>query len=422
MQYGVGKWDLWKGDFHLERTYTYPQTKVSIAKVRDGEVYRAVKEAVDLVGGMGRYITPGDRVTLKPNLAYPYPPPATTDPRVVKAVARLALEAGAGKVYIGDSSAYSCKKNLGVGRWTNQDVIERTGMAQAAHEAGAEIVDFDEDEFIHTHIPDGVILQEAPIARRMLDTDVIINIPALKTHFETQVTLGLKNYHGILPDHYKVQWHKDEIMQKIIDLHKVVKTQLTILDGLVGMQGLGPRCGTPVEMNVILASADMVSLDAVAAETMDIPSWSVESIRIAHMQGIGNGRLEDIQVVGESIGQVKKTFERPDVSIDGIYPDFTIIKGGPCVHCYGRARIMLDDLTALKLPQNGGVDTVFVGINPKQIPLERISGKALFIGDCAISTAANLRYALGNRAICVDGCPPIASVHRELDNIKEGCK
>jgi uncharacterized protein (DUF362 family) len=221
----------------------YERTKVSVAKVVDGDVYAAVKKAVDLIGGMEGFVKKGDRVTLKPNLAYPYAPPATTDPRVTKAVAQLAFEAGASRVLIGDSAAYSCKKIMGGGRWTNQDVIEKPGHARIAEETGAEIVDFDEGEFVMTQIPDGVILQEAPIAKAMIDTDVVINIPALKMHFETFVTLGLKNYHGILPDYYKVQWHKDEIMQKIVDLHKVVKTHLTILDGLVGMEGLGPRCG-----------------------------------------------------------------------------------------------------------------------------------------------------------------------------------
>ena len=397
----------------------YGKTKVSVAKVEGGDVYAAVKKAVDLIGGMGRFVKKGDRVTLKPNLAYPYAPPATTDPRVTKAVAQLALDAGASRVLIGDSAAYSCKKILGVGRWTNQDVIDKTGHAKVAEETGAQIVDFDEGEFVMTDIPDGVILQEAPIAKAMLDTDVVINIPALKMHFETFVTLGLKNYHGILPDHYKVQWHKDEIMQKIVDLHKVVKTHLTILDGLVGMEGLGPRCGSPVEMNLIAASADVVSLDAVATELMGVDAWKVDSTRIAHTQGIGNGKMENIEVVGEKIADVKKDFEHPDVSIDGHYPMFKLIKGGPCVHCYGRTKIMCDDLLAENFDNYADVSTVFVGINPKQIPVEQIQGKALFIGDCAINTTGNLRYALGDRAVCVDGCPPIASVHRELDKMRE---
>ncbi len=397
---------------------TQGKTPVSIAKVNDS-VYEAVKRSVDLIGGMSSFIKKGDTVMIKPNLAYPYPPPATTDPRVVAAVVRLAFESGASEVRVGDSSAYSCKNILGVGRWTNQDVFERTGMVAMAGETGATLVDFDTNEFRKTKLPGGVIFEEAPIAAAMLDSDVVINVPALKMHFETLVTLGLKNYHGILPDSYKVQWHKDEIMQKIIDLHKGVKTHLNIMDGLIGMQGLGPRLGTNVQMNIIIASPDVVSLDVVSAECMGVPHREVEAIRIADMQHIGNGKLENIEVLGEKIEDVMKPFERPDVSIDGIYDGIQLIKGGPCVHCYGRTKIMLDALLEAKLKNNANVDTVFVGINPKQIPLERIKGNALFIGDCAISSAANLRYALGDRAICVDGCPPIASVHRELDKLKE---
>ena len=394
------------------------ESNVSIIKVIQDDIYSAVKSAVDLIGGMSSYVKKGNTVMIKPNMAYPYPPPATTDPRVVGAVVRLAFEAGASEVRVGDSSAYSCKNILGVGKWTNMDVFERTGLLAMAQETGATIVDFDTNEFRMTKLPGGIIFEEAPIAAAMLDSDVVINIPAMKTHFETLVTLGLKNYHGILPDCYKVQWHKDEIMQKIIDLHKAVKTHLNIMDALVGMQGLGPRLGTNVEMGIILASSDVVSLDVVAAECMGIGHREVESIRIADMQGIGNGKLENIRVLGEKIIDVMKKFDRPDVSIDGIYSDIQLIKGGPCVHCYGRTKIMLDTLYESNLENNANIDTVFVGINPKQIPLERIKGNALFIGDCAISSAANLRYSLGERAICVDGCPPIASVHRELDKLK----
>ena len=394
------------------------RSTVSLVKVIEDNIDDAVKKAVDLIGGMSAYVKKGDTVMIKPNMAYPYPPPATTDPRVVAAVVKLAYEAGASEVKVGDSSAYSCKNILGVGKWTNMDVFERTGMAAMAKETGATLVDFDTNEFRMTKLPGGIIFEEAPIAAAMLDSDVIINVPALKTHFETLVTLGLKNYHGILPDSYKVQWHKDEIMQKIIDLHKAVKTHLNIMDGLIGMQGLGPRLGTNVAMDIIVASADVVALDAVSAECMGVGHREVESIRIADMQNIGNGKMENIEVLGEKIAAVQKIFERPDVSIDGIYEDIQLIKGGPCVHCYGRTKIMLDALYDAEMENDADVDTVFVGINPKQIPYDRIKGNALFIGDCAISSAANLRYALGDRAICVDGCPPIASVHRELDKLK----
>ena len=79
----------------------------------------------------------------------------------------------------------------------------------------------------------------------------------------------------------------------------------------------------------------------------------------------------------------------------------------------------MDTLYKEGLEKDGEIGAVFVGINPRQIPIEQIKGNAFFVGDCAISTTCNLRYALGDRSICVDGCPPIASVHRELDKLAE---
>ena len=115
---------------------------VSIARC-ENEVIDAVRIAVDLIGGIKNFVKPGDSVVIKPNLAYPYPPPATTDPRVVEAVAIICKEAGAGEVWIGDSSSYSCKDILGYGKWSNKDVIRETGMDRAAVNAGAVIKDFD---------------------------------------------------------------------------------------------------------------------------------------------------------------------------------------------------------------------------------------------------------------------------------------
>jgi uncharacterized protein (DUF362 family) len=393
------------------------KARVAVVKVREAAIDKAVREAIDHVGGISTYVKKGQKVLIKPNLAYPYPPPATTDPRVVQAIVRLCFQAGAAAVRVGDSSAYSKKRILGTGEWTNKEVIERTGMYRAVEEVGAEMVDFDVEEWRPVKIPNGIILREVPIAASVLDADVLINAPAMKTHLETLATLGLKNYHGIIPDHWKVQWHKDEISQKIVDLHKVVRTHLTVMDGLVGMEGLGPRLGGSIPMGLVLASADIVALDVVATEIMGFGAWEVECTRLAATQGIGVGDLAQIEVVGEAIAGVRKSFQRPDVRISGMYPGITVIQGGPCIHCYGRAKIFIEALLAAKLPENAGIDTLLVGINPRQPQLDEVKGRVAFVGDCAISTAANFRYGLGTRAVCVDGCPPIASVHKVIDRL-----
>lgn len=391
---------------------------VSIARC-EKEIIDAVRYALDLIGGIGSFVKPGNSVVIKPNLAYPYPPPATTDPRVVEAVAKLCKEAGAVEVWIGDSSSYSCKDILGYGKWSNKDVIRETGMDRAAKNSGAVIKDFDFEPWIEVNIPEGIILRKVEIASPMLEADVVINIPAMKTHFETLVTLGIKNYHGIIPDRYKIIFHKDEINQKLVDIHKAVQTHLTIMDGLVGMEGLGPRLGSNVNMNLILASSDVVAVDAVACAVMDIEPDEVETIRLADTQGIGIGRLADIKIAGAPVKEVRRSFSRPDVRISGLYPGITIIKGGPCIHCYGRARIFLDTLEKTGIPDNAGLSTMLVGIKPRNPDLQEIAGDVVFIGDCAIESSTNLRYALGSRAHCLEGCPPIPSLHREIDKLKQ---
>ncbi len=392
---------------------------VSISKVT-GSIDEAVKRAVDLIGGIETFVHSGDRVILKPNLAYPYPPPATTDPRVVEAVARMCREAGAAEVQIGDSTSYTLKAGFGTSRFTNADILRLTGMIQVAERTGARICDFDQERWLTTAIPGGIVLKKAVIASAMLEADVVINLPAMKTHFETLVTLGIKNYHGILSDAWKIQYHKDEINQKLVDLHKAVKTHLTILDGIVGMEGLGPRLGPAVPMGLILASADIVSLDAITSEVMGIRADEVETTRLAHAQGIGCGDPAAISVLGETIDSVRRPFARPDLRISGLFPGVTVLEGGPCVHCYGRARIFLETLK--KTGPNGlqGISHLLVGIRPPNPELEEISGKVVFVGDCAIQSSSNLRYALGRRALCMEGCPPIPSLHHVIEQLKEG--
>jgi hypothetical protein len=192
-----------------------------------------------------------------------------------------------------------------------------------------------------------------------------------------------------------------------------------VLDGLVAMEGLGPRLGSTVEMDLILASKDVVAIDAIASEVMGIRSDEVETTRLADTQGIGCGKLDGIQVQGEEIEKVRRPFARPDLRISGLFPGITILQGGPCRHCYGRARIFLETLQSAGLANNGGVSTLVVGVKPPLPELDELEGNVVFVGDCALEGAMNLRYALGKRAICLEGCPPIPSLHRAIDRLKQ---
>jgi len=390
---------------------------VSVIKGKD--IKNTVREAINLIGGIGKFVKKGETVLIKPNLVYPYSPPATTNPEVIKVVGEFAFEAGAKEVWIGDSSTYTQKPLYGTGKWTNQEILEIDGIVKIAQEIGAKVIDFDKEETVKIEIPEGIILREVEVFRPVIDADVIINVPVLKMHFQTLVTLGIKNLHGIIPDKWKLQFHRDEISQKVVDLHKVVKPRLTIVDGTKAMQGLGPRVGTDVEMDLIIAGKDVVAVDAVSSEIMGVKSMEVETNRLAYTQGIGNADMAKIVVLGEKIEDVRKKLKRPDVSIAGVFPGINVIEGGVCVHCYGRARIFLDTLFDLCLPNNADISLVIIGVQPKVPDVNEIKGNVLIVGDCAIYSSSNFRQALGKQALCLDGCPPMVSVHRLIDKLKE---
>lgn len=390
---------------------------VSLRKIKGNNLKVEIEKTVGLIGGMKKFVNKGSKVLLKPNLVYPYPPPMITSPEFIKAVAELVFEAGAKEVWIGDSSSYTGKPQYGNSRWENKDIFKIHGIDKIAETTGAKILNFDECETVRVKIKDGIILKEVDFFKPVLDADIIINLPALKMHFQTLVTLGIKNYHGIITDYWKMQFHKDEISQKIVDLHKVIKTNLTIIDGIIAMQGLGPRTGTDVKMDVILASEDIVAVDAVASEVMGLRADEVETTRLAHQQGIGIGDIDSITVLGDKIKDVAKTLDRPDTRIEGIFPGINVIKGGVCIHCYGRARIFLDTLLKSGFYEKANIKTVIIGVKPKIPELKDLKGNVLIVGDCANFEASNLRTMLKDRIFVVEGCPPLVSVHNVLDKI-----
>jgi len=160
------------------------------------EVQDAVDRAVDLLGGMGRFVKPGDRVLLKPNLLSARPPDrrVTTDPSVVRAVARRVQQAG-GRPVIGDSPALGSFKR----------VARKTGMADVAQDMGIDIIELNNPTRVP--LPPGALHKTLEVASGALEADVVINLPKLKTHSQMLLTLGVKNLFGTVVAQRKAEWH-----------------------------------------------------------------------------------------------------------------------------------------------------------------------------------------------------------------------
>jgi uncharacterized protein (DUF362 family)/NAD-dependent dihydropyrimidine dehydrogenase PreA subunit len=232
------------------------------------------------------------QVLLKPNLltAADWDRAVTTHPAVVQAVAELVQEAG-GSVVIGDSPA---------GPVTNgPQVWQASGMSQVAEQVGAQLVPF---EGVSWHRLDG---HDYFLARPIFDADLVINLPKLKTHILTLYTGGVKNLFGAIPGTRKREIHcrapgAGDFSLVLVDILELIRPGLTILDGVLGLEGNGPgMAGTPRRYGCLAASADPVALDAVIARALGYRPGEVMHLTQAGKRGLGVPDLDAVQVVGE---------------------------------------------------------------------------------------------------------------------------
>ena len=228
-------------------------------------------------------IKEGDTVLIKPNLAFQAPPEsfAVVDPRTIEAVVSYVKEnSKAGKVVVGDNPSLG----MHVGR--AKPAFKDSRMEEAAKLGGAdEVLYFDEHDVVPVEIEGAKVFKHATVFKPFLDADVVINLPKMKVHLAGTVTLGLKNWNGIIPNcHPDAQQqgaHRIELGQKMADLYRVRHADLVIVDAVIGMEGQGPHAGTPIEMNLIVAGTDTVAVDSVACSIMGFEPMEIPAIRCA---------------------------------------------------------------------------------------------------------------------------------------------
>ncbi len=231
-----------------------------------------------------------------------------------------------------------------------------------------------------------------------MEADVIINVPVMKTHDVFPATLGLKNMKGVLQEKDKKRFHKWGLAQSIVDLNKLVLPQITVLDGTVCMEGMGPTHGTPVNLGIIISSLDTVAADTVAAAVMGIAPLKIEYLKLASEQGLGCADLSRIQVLGTSIEKIKRPFKQ--VKLDsGFWKEkgIEIYEKGACSGCRNTMAALIgnlekneDELDLIK-----GYTLIF-GQNVK-LP-DKCKGKLVNIGLCTRKFRGKGGY--------IPGCPP----------------
>ncbi len=245
-------------------------------------VYRLAEQALAHLGGMRRFVKPGQKVLIKPNVTvfYTAEEGCTTDPYLVAALARMCREAGASKVTVGESSGglFSSTKNMRI-----------TGIAAAAEREGAELVDLGSDDTPHRYVavPRGKVLKEVPLPAPLLDADVIIDAPKAKNHENTKISGALKNWVGVVNQHWRQHNHGADTAERFMDIMTVVPPTLCVVDAIICGEGDGPIANLPRWAGCVLASTDPVATDLTIARLLGHEDQDYDYPRLAAERGLG---------------------------------------------------------------------------------------------------------------------------------------
>jgi len=248
-----------------------------------------VQAAIKALGGIGRFVRPGNDVIIKPNICvayHSYEYAATTNPEVVGAVVGLCLGAGARRVRVLDQP-------LG---GATQQAYNRSGIDEAARAAGGQMEVMSSMKFRDVSIPQGRDITRWSVYGDVLDADVVINIPIGKQHNLARLTLGMKNLMGIIRD--RNQFHSN-LGQRVADLNSLVRPSLTVVDAVRILMNHGPTGGSLDDVkltNTIIASPDVVAADAYAATLFGLTGADIPTVRAGAQMGLGTMDLKTIKI------------------------------------------------------------------------------------------------------------------------------
>jgi uncharacterized protein (DUF362 family)/ferredoxin len=298
-----------------------PVSIARCASYSQEEVAEALAAALEPLGGMRAFVSAGQRVFLKPNLLMKAVPEraVTTHPSLVRAVIREVKACGAAEVLVGDSPGG--RNTLG----SIAKVWEAAGLADVCRDEGARLV-LPDDDVVRVPNPDSSLYASFNLGREMVEADVLIDLPKLKTHGFQQFTGAVKNLFGCVPGLEKAQFHlkvpdRYDFGRMLVDLMLACKPALAIMDGIVGMEGEGPGGGDPVELGLLLASADLVAMDVVASSIVGFDPMDVYTNRAAYDRGLGPKTADEVEVAGVQWRDVRPaSFAKPVRDIVGGLP------------------------------------------------------------------------------------------------------
>jgi len=271
---------------------------VKVAIVKGQSPKLMVKRSLELIGA-NELVASKDRVLIKPNYICAKHPSTgvTTDSEVVEALIEFLKERGCREITVGDG-----------GSGDTDRVFDVVGIRQVAARHGVRLVDLNGDERVEVSVPNALALHKVSIAKTVLESTCIINVPKLKVHHMALVTLCIKNLMGAVLPKSIIHSQLDE---RLADLASLIRPRFNLIDGIIGSE-LDEEDGKPVRMDLLISGRDIVATDAVGSAVMGIDPKRVRYLSLAEGKGVGTGDLTKIEILGRPIEKVKKRFRLPD--------------------------------------------------------------------------------------------------------------
>ncbi len=321
--------------------------RVAIEKVPPSQTYEEIRNSlgslIDKLGGLQKFVKPGQTVVIKPNLVADhgmvngvYKGGVVTDVRIVRALVEFLLPI-AGKVTIAEGASINRSATMKMFVLYGYDKLIDLDPRKVS------LVDLNADELIEKPVPGAKRMASRKVPVTLDRADAIINVPVMKLHFAAVASLAVKSLQGAMPPLEKYMSHFFGLWQNLINIHRLVKPKLHIIDGLVGQEGFGPVAGTPKTMNLLIGGTNPVAVDAVTMRIMGLEPLTSPPVRMAHMQGLGPVEPERIVVVGPSIDEVMSPFTQPEINLTS-GRDIMIHAENACPGCAGYLHFALAKL------------------------------------------------------------------------------
>lgn len=279
---------------------------ITCRSYEQAEVNEAIKRGLQLLGGIQQYLTAGEKILLKPNmLAADHPEKCSvTHPAVFEGLLDLLSKESVTITY-GDSPGFH----------TPATAAKKIGIATAADKYGAGPADFDHDEEVF--FEQALQNKKLRLAKGVLDADGLISLPKLKTHGLQKMTGAIKNQFGCVPGPLKGEMHvklpsADDFAKMLVDINSYIQPRLFIMDGIMAMEGNGPRGGNPLPMNVLIFSSDPVAMDATICRLIDLDPAYVPTTKFGQEAGLGTYEEGKIELLGDPI----ENFRHPAFKVD----------------------------------------------------------------------------------------------------------